>query len=252
MFHKPTERVLSIFNLVSGHPEGLTLTQISQQLQIPKSTISPILQEMAFQNYLYLDNHTGLYFLGLSLHAIASSYDITNELIPQVKRIMKRITEESNEMCQLGILEGTEILYLIKEAPQTEMPIQIISYTGKKLPAHATALGKALLSYYSFEELQALYPDGLEKMTPNTITDIHVLWQQLQEIQRTNISFESEEITKFLCCYATPILLTPTRRIALSISLPLFLCNPEKIEQIKGLLLQAKEEIESLHLLKAE
>lgn len=250
MFHKPTERVLSIFNLVSGHPEGLTLTQISQQLQIPKSTISPILQEMTFQNYLYLDNESGLYFLGLSLHAIASSYDITNELIPQVKAIMKRITEQSNEMCQLGILEGTEILYLIKESPQTEMPIQIISYTGKKLPAHATALGKALLSYYSLDELNALYPNGLEQMTPNTITDINVLWAQLQTIKKTNISYESEEITPFLCCYATPISLTSTRRIALSISLPLFLCNDDKIAQIKTLLLEAKEEIENLHLLK--
>ena len=250
MFHKPTERVLSIFNLLSGHPQGLTLTQISQQLAIPKSTISPILQEMVFQNYLYLNNNSGRYFLGISLHAIASSYDITNELSPQVRRIMQRITQETNEMCQLGILEGSEILYLVKEVPTEESPIQIISYTGKKLPAYATALGKALLSSYTREELEALYPEGLTAITPNTITDFDRLWEQLQEIKTTDIAYESEEVTPFLCCYATPIVLTTDQSIALSISLPLFRTNDEKIAQIKEVLLHAKEEIENLHLLK--
>lgn len=250
MFHKPTERVLSIFNLLSGHPEGLTLTQIAQQLSIPKSTLSPILQEMTFQNYLHLDDDTSLYFIGISLHAIASSYDVTNELIPKVKTVMQRITEQSNEMCQLGILEGTEILYLLKEVPKTEMPIQIISHTGKKLPAYATALGKALLSYYTLEELKELYPEGLEAVTPHTITDMDVLWTQLQDIKQSNISHESEETTPFLCCYATPITLSETERIALSISLPVFLCTDEKVAQIKSLLIEAKNEIENLQLLK--
>ena len=54
MAHKPTERVLHILLLLSGHPEGLSLTQIAEMLQIPKSTISPILQEMVYQNFLYI------------------------------------------------------------------------------------------------------------------------------------------------------------------------------------------------------
>ncbi|MDH2925656.1 IclR family transcriptional regulator [Lonepinella koalarum] len=241
MYHKPTERVLSVFTHLANWREGRTLTDLANSLNIPKSTISPILQEMVYQNYLYLDNQTNKYHIGITTHAIASYYDPLQEIFTHIQREMKNITAKTNEICQLGILEGPNVLYIAKEEPTSNLEIQIISYVGKLIPAYCTALGKSLLAGYDISQLKDLYPNGLLAQTENTITDINKLKKQLDNFSVENIFYEEEEVTPYLCCYATPINLHNNQRIALSISLPVFRVNETKKTLIKKLLLQARE-----------
>lgn len=245
MTHKPTERVLRILTLLAAHPEGLSLTQVTELLHIPKSTLSPILQEMVQQKFLQLQDNSKLYSIGISSYCIGAAYEHEKTLLSYIKSIMKDITREINEICQVGVLDGADVLYILKEDAAITQTIKIISYIGKKLPAYCTALGKALLCDYTFPQLQALYPNPLVKQTQNTITDLHTLYEQLQSIKQTHIAVEQEEITYQLCCFAVPIVLTHTHNYAMSISMPLFRATKEKKELAKQLLLQAKISIES-------
>lgn len=245
MTHKPTERVLRILTLLAAHPEGLSLTQITEFLHIPKSTLSPILQEMIQEKFLQLQDNSKLYFIGIASYCIGAAYEHEKTLLPYIKSIMKDITSEINEICHLGVLDGPDVLYILKEEAAITQTIKIISHIGKKLPAYCTALGKALLCEYTFSQLQALYPAPLVKQTSNTITDLHVLYKQLQSVKQTHIAIEQEEVSYQLCCFATPIVLTHTHNYAMSISMPLFRATEEKKELAKRLLLQAKYKIES-------
>lgn len=252
MTHKPTERVLHILLLLAAHPDGLTLTQITELLDIPKSTISPILQEMVQQKFLQLQEGTKCYSIGITSYCIGAAYEHEKTLIPYIKSIMKNIAGEINEICQVGVLDGADVLYILKEDASITQTIKIISYIGKKLPAYCTALGKALLCEYTLPQLQELYPTPLAKQTSYTITDLNLLYEQLQTIQQTHIAYEQEEITYQLCCLATPITLAHSPKYAMSISMPLFRATKEKRELAARLLLQAKESIEayshSIHL----
>lgn len=245
MTHKPTERVLRILTLLAAHPEGLSLTQVTELLHIPKSTLSPILQEMVQQKFLQLQDNSKLYSIGISSYCIGAAYEHEKTLLPYIKSIMKDVTREINEICQVGVLDGADVLYILKEDAAITQTIKIISYIGKKLPAYCTALGKALLCDYTFPQLQALYPNPLVKQTKNTITDLHALYEQLQSIKQTHIAVEQEEITYQLCCFAVPIILTHTHNYAMSISMPLFRTTAKKQQLAKKLLLQAKDAIES-------
>lgn len=70
---------------------------------------------------------------------------------------MKAIVNQCAEICQFGILEHSDVLYLAKvDSPE---PIRLSSSIGKRLPAYCTSLGKALLCEFSKEELQELYPE---------------------------------------------------------------------------------------------
>ena len=53
--HNPTMRVLQILSLVSGSSQGMRLSDISRILDIPKSTLLPILQTMVQSRYLFKD-----------------------------------------------------------------------------------------------------------------------------------------------------------------------------------------------------
>lgn len=82
---------------------------------------------------------------------------------------------------QLGVLDQGNILYLEKvDSPQA---IRLISRVGDRLPANATALGKALLSGLSDEEVRTLYAAGLPRLTSHTVTELPQLLDQLAQIR---------------------------------------------------------------------
>ena len=107
---------------------------------------------------------------------------------------------------------------------------------GTRLPANATAVGKALLSGLTNEEVRALYAGGLPRLTEQTITDVETLLAQLEAVRRGELAMEREESTDQLACWAAPLRRKGTVFAALSISVPL----------VRRSLLTAQAEIEKL------
>lgn len=84
--------------------------------------------------------------------------------------------------CSVAVLEVTDVFYLAKVEGREILPA---SSVGKTPPAHATALGKMLLSSLGSQLKQRLYPSGqLPALMPNTITDLDVLKAELAEVRR--------------------------------------------------------------------
>lgn len=229
------------------NPDGLTLTEISKAISVPKSTLYPILQTMTDQNYIHLGKDSFLYKLGISTFCIGSSYSQDEYMLEFVKPIMKNVVAEIKELCQMGILEGNNVLYVLKEEPEVGLDIRIISRVGKRIPAYCTALGKALLSNYDIEEIKNLYPEGLIPYTENSITDFDILNHQLSVIRNEHIANEHEEITKGLYCYAVPLESNGNVIAALSVSIPKFRATTEKIELVTELLLNARRQFANVN-----
>ncbi|AZV55155.1 IclR family transcriptional regulator [Clostridium sp. AWRP] len=248
MAHKPTERVLNILNLLSVKPKGLTLTEISETIDVPKSTLYPIIQTMLERNFLSLEKSSLKYSIGISTFCIGASYSRNKNMLDFIQKIMKNIVSNIDETCQMGILDGNNVLYILKEDPIKDIDIRLISYVGKRIPAYCTALGKALLSEYNIEEIKTLYPDGLKPITKNTITDFSVLEVELKRIRETHVAKEVEEVTEFLRCYAVPLTSKGKTTAAISISIPTFRATDEKNKLAVELLLKAKEEIDAVNL----
>ncbi|MDU2064468.1 MAG: IclR family transcriptional regulator [Sporomusaceae bacterium] len=247
MSHKPTERVLNILNLLSGNADGLTLTEISKAIDVPKSTLFPILQTMADMNYIQLNKDSLRYKLGISAFCTGTSYSQDEYMLEFVRSIMKKIVAETKELCQMGILDGNNVLYVLKEEPELGLDIRIISRVGKRLPAHCTALGKALLSAYEEDDIKRLYPHGLTAHTDHTVTDFSTLFDQLARVRAEYIAIEQEEITPGLCCYAVPLESSGKTLAALSVSIPLFRATKEHIELVSRLLLDAREQFRQVN-----
>ena len=59
---------------------------------------------------------------------------------------------------QLGILQGNETVYLLKEQPRT--PVTLVTDVGVRLPAHLTASGRAMLAHLPDAQARALFPSA--------------------------------------------------------------------------------------------
>ncbi len=242
--HNPTLRVINILEALDRSQEGLTLTELSKEVGSPKSTISPIINTLLLKEYVTQDKNTTKYKMGIKSFLIGLSYSSNYNSIDIVKSEMENIVNICNEVCQLGILIDNDVFYLAKV--DSEQPINLVSHVGKKLPAYATALGKALLSGHSNEDIKNFYKDGLKPITKNTITDINILIQQIEKIRNGELACEFEEVNQQTACYAIPLRKNNKVVAAISISFPLFRSSDEKTDLIKRILYEKRELIEQL------
>jgi DNA-binding IclR family transcriptional regulator len=245
--HRSTSRVLDVFELIYNLPEvniGYTLTEIASLLDVPKSSLSPIMQTLLSRGYLAQDPLTARFRIGAMLYTVGNAYVSRGGFNKDVRQVMEGVVHKVSETCHFAELNGGEVYYLLKiDSPEA---IRMFSAPGRRLPAYATGLGKALLSNKGREELQKLYPSGLYAVTPHTVTSLDVLERQLEAVRKTGFAFEAEESTLYIRCVAVPILSGAAVRYALSVAVPVFRYSEEKERQICESLKEAKEKIESV------
>ena len=231
--HRSTKRVIDILSQIAdSENQGVSLAELSSKLDAPKSSVFPILYTLKEYN-----------LIKYKTYELGNAFVKDGTVNAAILDIMHDITRQSRETCFFGELIEGNVFYLFKtDSPES---LRMVS-PGKTLPAYSSGIGKALLSDMSLEDLQKLYPGKLEPITPNTITDLNILAQQLQKIRVQGIAFEKEESTQFIQCIAIPIRRNGKVRAALSVAIPVFRYSNEKEAMIIGLLKQAQIRIEEL------
>lgn len=243
-FHNPTLRVIKILEALMGQPEGMTLTEISKTCDMPKGSISPIIHTLAACKFLKADTVTGKYSIGIRCYEIGNEYLEQMNVSDEIREITKKIVSKCSETTHFAIRDGQDVVYLMKQ--DSSEAIRMVSSTGKRIPAYSTAIGKALLSGLTDEEVRDLYQDGLKKITENTITDLSVLCGQLYEVRNTKIAYETEESSLNITCIAMPIEKNGEVVAGISVSIPIFRATEEKKELVKNVLAEARHEIETM------
>lgn len=242
--HKPTLRVVRVLETIASSPAGLTLSKIATQLNYPKSTLTPILKTLVDLNFLACDENTLIYTMGKQAFVIGNTYQHDSDILSLVQDQMETMSALCKETIHLGVLEGNQIMYLQKVS--SPKPLQLISSVGKRLPAYATALGKALLFDKTKDELAQLFPEPLEPLTEKTITTLDALFEDIHKDIHQEFTYEEEEITKYARCIAKPLRVNGQIVAALSISFIIFDGTTEHINNIKSILKNYSTIIEKL------
>lgn len=239
--HKPTKRVLDILTYIANTQKGSNLTEISLELNIPKSTISPILKTLLELKFIQQDKENLKYIIGIKSFKVGNSFLDNISIMDVIKSHMRNIVKQCNEICQLGFLEGKDVVYIAKVDPA--QPIKLSSSVGKTLPANCTALGKILLSSLSNEELKELYAKGLPSLTKKSINNIETLIKQINDIRKSNFAYETGESNSQIQCLAVPIFNQNKIIASMSVSIPIFRSNKAVFNKIKNILLKESEQI---------
>lgn len=242
--HRPTEKVLDILELLMTSNEGYNLSEISNKLSIPKGSLFPVIHTLCDRKFVKHNGVTQKYSLGYKCYEVGNSYISNINVNEEIRNIVQKMAIGCGETCHFAVLDEKEVLYLFKE--ESPEPIRMISSAGKRIPAHATAIGKALLSKYTEEELRQMYSDGLKQLTEHTITDIDVLISQINKIRTEQFAYETEESSQNVTCIAVPIEKDGQVVAALSAAVLIFRATDEKIVKVKEMLLDGKVKIERL------
>lgn len=240
--HKPTERVTKVLLTIANELKGLNLSSISQLTNIPKSTLSPILDVLRHYKLIFRkDDNT--YIIGENAYLIGKSYEQNYLGFDTIKEYMKKIVLECNEICQLAVLREDKVLYIAKEEPN--QAIQLVSYEGKLLPASSTALGKVLLSQFTDDQIKKIIGNDIKKINQNTITNIDDLLLEIDNARNNQFAIDMRETSDEIICLAVPILKNGKIICAISVSIPVYRFTEEKLNFIKQVCMKYKNQIES-------
>lgn len=242
--HKILEKALSMLEYVAVE-RGNCLTEICNAVDIPKSTAHSLLNTFVNMGYMKKDR-SGQYSIDIKLFELGNRYVNNDSFLQAAREVLDAIVVEVDETAHLAILDGTDAVYVCKcDCSHT---VRMVSFVGKRLPAHASAIGKALLSGYTDEEIRALYKDKqLERLTENSIRSIDVLLEQIADIRRQGFAKEHEESTPGVECIAMPIIGRNSGKVeaAVSISVPVFR-SEGNVEKYRQPLLDARRSLEIL------
>jgi DNA-binding IclR family transcriptional regulator len=198
------ERALNILEAAAHRRDGLTNSEISRKLAIPKSSASYILRTLEKRGYLRREAETGRYRLGLKILSLGGdvqgNLDIADVALPFMRSLVERI----HLTVHLAVLDQGEAVYVEKvEAPGF---FKVNTWVGRRMFLHSTSVGKCLLAWLPKHEIETLAKhEGLKKRTPKTITTVSKLLADLEHVKQSGYAVDDEENSLGARCLGAPI-----------------------------------------------
>jgi IclR family transcriptional regulator, KDG regulon repressor len=201
---KSLMKALRILDALGDHPSGLGITDLSNMMKAPKSTVHRLIATLEAAGYAVFDPPTSKYVLGSRVARLGEQLNTQSPLLAFGVQTLEMLTQECKEASHLAILEGTEVVYISRE--ESKEPVRISFGTGHRAPAHCTALGKVLLAGLSDSEIAALYRGKkLEKPTPRSKDSLPDVVSEMTAVRKEGIAYDNEEYMPGLRCIAAPV-----------------------------------------------
>lgn len=196
------ERAAAALRLLSGRSPPLSLAELSGELGLSRSTMHGILRTLQSVGFVEQDADSGRYRLGPALLHMGSSYLDGNELRSRALNWSDSLAIGTRESVRIGMLHDGRVLVVHHVFRPDDSPQRL--GIGTLLPAHATALGKALLAHHRYL-IAGLNGNLLPSYTTTTITDGHRLHRELDAITEHGWASEAGEFVQGMASIAAPI-----------------------------------------------
>ncbi len=149
-------QALAILSYLATRPGPVGATTIAREVGLPRSTTYHLLAELQRADFVVHLPEERAYGLGVAAFEVGSAYLRHDPLERLARPLLVRLVEQAQQTAQLGILQGAETVYLLKEQPRS--PLTIVTDVGVRLPAQLTASGRAMLAHLPAAHVRALFP----------------------------------------------------------------------------------------------
>ncbi len=236
-------RGLVLLERVAEHADGVTLTDIAQQVGLAPSTAHRLLSTLEQSGFVRQNEELGRWYIGLKAFSVGNAFLNGRDIVAESRPFLQQLMEASGETTNLAVLEHGEGV-IVAQAECHEM-MRMVVPLGSRVPLHASGVGKALLSAISeFEVATILHNQGLHRYTENTIDRPTRLHEALEEIRRTGYAIDDEEHAVGLRCVAAPILNENGQpEAAISISGPRSRIPKERLLNLGNLVMETAHRI---------
>ena len=196
-------RALDLLEILGRSAKGLTLSELSRRLEIPKSTTHYLIHTLTARGYMQRIPLTRQYSLGMRAFEIKSEIAEEWRLRDFFQPRLREVAQTTALGAQIAVLKGEEGMVIDRVDCR---PLPSSTRPGHHFRLHCTAAGKVLIAWLSEPELEKLFPNRfLAKFTPKTLPDFGRLKMQLAEVRRKGYAINDEEYHLDRRAVAAPI-----------------------------------------------
>ena len=198
------DRAMSLFELLANSQQGLTLSELSRKLIIPKSTTHYLIHTLVTRGYVQRGTDGRHYLLGLRFADVASASPAELHLRNLAMPYLRQIAQRLNLTATATVQRGAEAVIIAKVESYQDSGGG--AWIGRHLDLHCTAQGKALISTLSDEKLDKLFGGrDMARFTAKTISSLTALKAHLALVRANGFAVNDEEQVPGVRAVAVPV-----------------------------------------------
>ena len=197
-------RIVNILSCIADTPSGATLSLLSREMDVPKSSLSNLLRGLVAAGYL--TNYGGVYSLAGESYRLAASITRSSRLPEVLRAVIRGLWERTGETAIAGVLTPDDrVMYVDQIVSSHTIAAQV--QIGEARPLYASASGRAMLAMLPPDRIKSyLNTIKLERLTDLTEIRRAKLKEILTQIRQQGYAFTDGESDVGLAGIAAPIL----------------------------------------------
>ncbi len=196
-------KTFRILKSISRNPQGQTISELSQQLGISKSTVHGISAALEELGAIHRAPDNRRFRLGTTLFELGRAAFTRIDVKDIARPFMQQLMGKTRESVFLGVCNRDHVT--IVDTVESTNDLKITSPIGTTIPLLAGAVGKVFLAEMQKEHSAAILQKGLPRFTEQSITDPAAYARQLQQVRQTGHAVDDEEYISGVRAVAAPI-----------------------------------------------
>ena len=201
---RAVERALDVLLCFSRQTPELSMTQIAEQIGIHKSTVHRLLGTLERRRFVERDPITGVYHLGIRLLQMAYLTLEQNDLRRIAAPFLRQLWEKHQETIHLAVLDDVDVVFV--DVIESQQRVKLAAAIGQRLPACATASGKAILACMPDELVWHIVKRGLPRYTEHTLVTPEAFFEDLSRVRERGFAFDQQELEEGVHAVAAAVL----------------------------------------------
>ena len=198
------DRALKALELISREPQGMSVSELSQKLDIPASSAHRVLAGLKDNHFVTQNEETKKYHISYKIFNLCSAVREQDSLIALSRPYMRKLSQEIQKTVILCVMSGDRLLNL-DCVENSDASIYMVK-TGKEMPLYSTSAGRVFAAYMPMDRAMRIFETTARRQeTPYTKTDLKELLAELQRIRRQGYAVIDEELQVGVQGVACPV-----------------------------------------------
>ncbi|MQA02476.1 MAG: helix-turn-helix domain-containing protein [Streptosporangiales bacterium] len=239
---QPVVRALAVLRSLAPNPNGLTLAELAERLEVPAGSMHRVLAVLEREQFVSRSPSNRRYFLGPAARQLADENARGHALLVSPHPALATAARASGETVFLTELVGDRAVCV--SLVESVHPLRMFVRIGQDMPLHAAASARTLLAHLSEEDARRLLgPGPFRAYTDDTMTDADAVVEHLTVVRARGYDVCDDELDRGVWAVSMPVRAS-TGRVAASVSLaaPAYrVAEPADRERMRALLAEAAD-----------
>ena len=198
-------RALQILEIIACKG-SMSLNDLYKEMKVSKASLLRLAYTLVQNKFLEKNPQTGNYSLTIRTFEIGVRSIQNVDKLSLINSVLTDLSLKTGRVAQFSIEDHNQLL-CIQSIGEKFSPFSAFTGVGTRSPLYCTSAGKAILASYSNSQvLEKWEAMDIKKLTEHTITDVHVLLEDLSQTRQRRYALDLEENEYDVFCVGSVVL----------------------------------------------